>query len=39
VGLAAENPRKLKFSKSLGIAFAAWVVFVAVRVGLAWIFS
>jgi hypothetical protein len=39
VGFAAANPRKLKFSKSLGIAFAAWVVFVAVRVGLAWIFS
>jgi hypothetical protein len=39
IGFAAANPRKLKFSKSFGIVFGIWVVFVVVRVGIAWIFS
>jgi hypothetical protein len=39
VGFAAASPRKLKFSKALGIALASWAVFVVVRVGIAWIFS
>jgi hypothetical protein len=39
VGFAAASPRKLKFSKALGIALASWAIFVVVRVGIAWIFS
>jgi len=39
VGFAAANPRKLKFSKSLTIAFVVWALFVVGRVGVAWIFS
>jgi hypothetical protein len=39
IGFAAANPRKLKFSNSFGIVFGIWVVFVVVRVGIAWIFS
>jgi hypothetical protein len=39
VGFAAANPRKLKFSKALGITFAAWALYVVARVGVAWIFS
>lgn len=39
VGFAAANPKKLKFSKSLGIVFTVWALFVVVRVGWAWIFS
>jgi hypothetical protein len=39
IGFAAANPKKLKFSKALGIAFSAWALFIVIRVGWAWIFS
>jgi lipopolysaccharide export LptBFGC system permease protein LptF len=39
IGFAAANPRKVKFSKALGIVFGIWLVFVVVRVGWVWIFS
>jgi hypothetical protein len=39
IGFAAAKPRKLKFSNAFGIAFSAWLLFVIVRVGWAWIFS
>src|SRR5277367_3024455 len=39
IGFAAANPKKLKFSKSLTIAVVVWVLFVVIRVGVAWIFS
>jgi hypothetical protein len=39
VGFAAANPRKLKFGNAFAIVFGCWVIFVIIRVGLAWIFS
>jgi hypothetical protein len=38
IGFAAVNPKKLK-GKSLSIAIAVWAVWVAVKMGGAWIFS
>ena len=39
IGFAAVNPKKLKGSKTYTIAFGVWAVFVACRVGWAFIFS
>ena len=39
IGFAATNPKKLKSSKALAIAFSVWAVYVVLRVGRAWIFS
>jgi len=39
IGFAAANPKKLPFTKALGIGFACWALFVIVRVCAAWIFS
>jgi len=39
IGFAAVNPKKLKGAKSFTIAFTLWAVFVAIRVGWAFIFS
>jgi hypothetical protein len=39
IGFAATNPKKLKGSKALTIAFSVWAVYVVCRVGGAWIFS
>jgi Yip1 domain len=38
IGFAAVNPKKLK-GKSLSIAIAVWAVWVAIKMGGAWIFS
>jgi hypothetical protein len=38
VGFAAVNPKKLK-GKSLSIAVAVWAIYVAIKMGGAWIFS
>jgi hypothetical protein len=38
VGFAAVNPKKLQ-GKSLSIVIAVWAIFVACRMGFAWIFS
>jgi hypothetical protein len=38
IGFAAVNPKKLK-GKSLSIAIAVWAIYVACKMGLAWIFS
>jgi hypothetical protein len=38
IGFAAVNPKKLK-GKSLSIAVSVWAVFVAIKMGGAWIFS
>jgi len=38
IGFATFNPKKLK-GKSLGIAISVWAIYVAVKVGGAWIFS
>jgi hypothetical protein len=37
IGFAATNPRKLKGSKSLSIAFTVWAVFVVLKVGWAFV--
>jgi Yip1 domain len=39
IGFAAVNPKKLKGSKSFSIALTVWAVFVACRMGWAFIFS
>ena len=39
LGFAAVNPKKLKASKALGIAFTVWLAYVVLRTGIAWIFS
>ena len=39
IGFAAVNPKKLKGAKSFTTAFTVWAVFVALRVGWAFIFS
>jgi len=39
IGFAAANPKKLKGGKAYTIAFSVWAVFVALRVGWAFIFS
>jgi Yip1 domain len=39
IGFTAVNPKKLKGAKPFTIAFAVWAVFVAIRVGGAFIFS
>lgn len=39
IGFAATNPKKLRGSKPLVIAFSVWVAFVVCRVGWAFIFS
>lgn len=39
IGFAATNPKKVKGSKAFSIAFSVWAVFVALRVGWAFIFS
>jgi hypothetical protein len=38
IGFAAVNPKKLA-GKSLGIAISVWAVYVACKMGIAWIFS
>ena len=38
IGFTAVNPKKLK-GKSLSIAIAVWAVYVALKMGGAWIFS
>jgi len=38
IGFAAVNPKKLQ-GKSLGIALSVWAVYVACKMGFAWIFS
>lgn len=38
IGFAAVNPKKLK-GKALSIAIAVWAVYVAIKMGGAWIFS
>jgi Yip1 domain len=38
IGFAAVNPKKLK-GKSLSIAIAVWAIWVAIKMGGAWIFS
>jgi len=38
IGFAAANPKKLK-GKSLSIAVSVWAVYVAIKMGGAWIFS
>jgi hypothetical protein len=38
IGFAAINPKKLK-GKSLSIVLAVWAVYVACKMGIAWIFS
>lgn len=38
IGFAATNPRKLKGSKSLSIAFTVWAAFVVLKVGWAFVF-
>ena len=39
IGFAAVNPKKLKGAKSFTIALTVWVIFVACRMGWAFIFS
>jgi len=39
IGFAAINPKKLKGSKSFSIALTVWVIYVACRMGAAFIFS
>jgi len=39
IGFAAVNPKKLKGAKSFTVAFTVWAVYVACRVGWAFIFS
>jgi hypothetical protein len=39
IGFAATNPKKLRGSKAFTIAFSVWAIYVACRVGGAWIFS
>ena len=39
LGFATFNPRKLKTGGAIGIAFAVWAVWEALRTGFAWIFS
>jgi len=39
IGFAAVNPKKLQGAKTFTIAFSVWAVFVACRVGWAFIFS
>lgn len=39
IGFAAVNPKKLKGAKPFTIAFSVWAIFVAIRVGWAFIFS
>jgi hypothetical protein len=39
IGFGAVNPRKLKGAKPFIIAFGAFLVYIIVRVGLAFIFS
>jgi len=38
IGFAAVNPKKLK-GKSLSIVLSVWAVYVACKMGMAWIFS
>ena len=38
IGFAAVNPKKLK-GKSLSIAISVWAIYVACKMGIAWIFS
>jgi hypothetical protein len=38
IGFAATNPKKLK-GKSLSIAISVWAIYVAIKMGGAWIFS
>ena len=38
IGFTAVNPKKLK-GKALSIVISVWAVYVAIKVGLAWIFS
>jgi hypothetical protein len=38
IGFTAVNPKKLK-GKSLGIAIGVWAIYVALKMGGAWIFS
>ena len=39
VGFSASDPKKLPFSKSIGIVFAVWIAFILFFTMLAWVFS
>jgi hypothetical protein len=39
IGFAAVNPKKLAFGKSLGIVIGVWLVWIVLKVGVAFIFS